>query len=344
MVQSRWRNVLRMTRDEALALIPTSEEEPDEPAFLPKSALPLLSVTDLPTSVQISVSELRAGAHHIDWDGFFFRHNDELRAHCQYIWTRKYWESPLGMPQYLDLVKRGIESRERLRGDIKFLDWDDDGAFIHLSFEIRGLPARLSDANAYVLAQIAKLEEPAQDAAARAGIIASEIAQKISGWGQTPLQELVEIVEKAKTSDEKGRSLEELVARVFGTIPGLTVGGRVRTETEEIDITILNGSDDPRFKREEALVLVECKNWSSKCGKNEFVIFKEKLENRKGRCSLGFLVSWNGFKETVTKEMLRSSHERLLVVPMDGAAVREAVRTDKYLDVIARAWTDAINI
>jgi hypothetical protein len=71
--------------------------------------------------------------------------------------------------------------------------------------------------------------------------------------------------------------------------------------------------------------------------------FKEKIENRKGRCSIGFLVSWNGFKGTVTKEMLRGSHERVLIVPLDGRQIREAVREDIFMDCIVKAWEAAIN-
>jgi len=81
----------------------------------------------------------------------------------------------------------------------------------------------------------------------------------------------------------------------------------------------------------------------SKCGKNELVLFKEKMENRKGRCSLGFLVSWNGFKVTVTKEMLRGSHERVLLVPIDGHPIRAAVRENSFADCVIRAWEAAIN-
>jgi hypothetical protein len=36
------------------------------------------------------------------------------------------------------------------------------------------------------------------------------------------------------------------------------------------------------------------------------------------RCTLGFLISWNGFASTVTKEMLRGSREQILVVPLMG--------------------------
>jgi hypothetical protein len=83
----------------------------------------------------------------------------------------------------------------------------------------------------------------------------------------------------------------------------------IRTETEEIDISVVNDSAEPRLRGEGALILAECKNWTRKCGKNEFVVFHAKLENRSQRCTLGFLISWNGFKETVTKEMLRGSRD-----------------------------------
>src|SRR5258706_8255160 len=98
--------------------------------------------------------------------------------------------------------------------------------------------------------------------------------------------------DEAKTPDAKGRALEELVSRLFSTVRGFAVDDkRLRTQTEEIDLVVANGSDDPKLKREEAIILVECKNWSTKCGKNEFIELKGKMENRRGRCSLGFLVS-----------------------------------------------------
>src|SRR6185295_6406435 len=120
-----------------------------------------------------------------------------------------------------------------------------------------------------------------------------------------PLDKLVEKVEAATSTDDKGRSLEELTSRLLEQVPGFTITGRIRTATEEIDISIVNDATEARLRRESALILAECKNWTSKCGKDEFVIFREKLENRKRRCSLGFLISWNGFTTTVSKEMLR---------------------------------------
>jgi type I restriction enzyme M protein len=156
------------------------------------------------------------------------------------------------------------------------------------------------------------------------------------------LKELVTRIESARSPDEKGRALEALVATLFAGIPGFEVQRRTRTVTEEIDITVLNGSDDHRFRREEAFIVIECKNWSTVCGKDELVVFKEKIANRSGRCSVGFLVSWNGFAATVKQEMLRGSRERPLVVPIDGEMLVRAVEQDNFFDVLGTAFNAAI--
>jgi hypothetical protein len=150
------------------------------------------------------------------------------------------------------------------------------------------------------------------------------------GGQRAALNNLVEAIDKARSADEKGKSLEDLVCQLFMTIPGFSVsdrGDRVRTATEEIDVVVTNNSDDPRFKREGAIILVECKNWSGKkrCGKNELGAFERKVENRNDRCSLGFFVSWNGFAVTFEREQLRGSRERILIVPLTGTDIRAAV-------------------
>ena len=131
---------------------------------------------------------------------------------------------------------------------------------------------------------------------------------------------------------------------MFSSVLGFVVTGRVRTETEEIDISVVNDSAEPRLRREGALILAECKNWTGKCGKNEFVIFHSKLENRSQRCTLGFLISWNGFSETITKEMLRGSREQILVVPMTGEDIRSAVRSGDFARTLLERWEKAVNL
>ena len=82
---------------------------------------------------------------------------------------------------------------------------------------------------------------------------------------------------------------------LFSSIAGFRVREHALTETEEIDLFIVNESEIPAFREEGPLILVECKNWSKKCGMDEFALFQSKMLNRGGRCTLGFLVSWNGF-------------------------------------------------
>ncbi|WP_041779985.1 hypothetical protein [Allocoleopsis franciscana] len=215
-------------------------------------------------------------------------------------------------------------------------------AYIQMTFVVSTGEKNLGKAYHHIKRLCHELEEKAEKASDEAGKRLSEIASRVSGWGSQSLDELVNAVEKASSTDERGRSLEELISRLFEAIPGFTVTDRIRTATEEIDIAVLNDSNDPRFRRESAILLAECKNWSDKCGKNEFVLFKEKIENRSNRCSLGFLISWNGFKDTVPKEMLRGSREHTLVVPITGKDIRAAVLDNNFADVLASCWQKAI--
>jgi DNA-binding NarL/FixJ family response regulator len=135
---------------------------------------------------------------------------------------------------------------------------------------------------------------------------------------------------RSNDSHAKGKALEDLLAALIASVDGFNEIGRdFNTETEEIDLVFTNASRDMRWRKESSLILVECKNWHrQRVGKNEFVLFKEKIENRVGRCRLGFLVCTERFAETVTKEMLRSSKTEILVVPIDGDGLRELVKSD----------------
>ena len=313
----------------------------DEAVFLPPSVLNKITLDDIPNQVMIEVGLPKDGVMHLDWSGRLFKDQDQIKGEADYTWTRKYWYSPIGLEHYLDLVRRAVELRNRVHNDVEITNYDDDGAYINMTFVVSTGEKNLGKAYQLVKALCQELEETAEKAADEAGKRLSEIASRVSGWGSQSLDALVNAVEKASSNDERGRSLEELISRLFETIPGFTVTERIRTATEEIDIAVLNDSNDPRFRRESAILLAECKNWRDKCGKNEFVLFKEKIENRSNRCSLGFLISWNGFKSTVTKEMLRGSREPTLVVPITREDVRAAVRDNNFTDVLALCWQKA---
>jgi CheY-like chemotaxis protein len=134
---------------------------------------------------------------------------------------------------------------------------------------------------------------------------------------------------RSKLGTERGKALEDLTAALFASIEGFVeIDRNINTKTEEIDIAFRNESRDPAWQRESQIILVECKNWSSKTvGKNEFVLFEDKMRNRFGRCRLGFLVCTEDFAETVTLSMIRGSRDDLLIVPINGERLRQLVET-----------------
>jgi len=327
--------------EEAKQLLADATEDEDS-VIIPASLLKDLTLDDIPEGVSVQIGTLKDGAYHMEWNGRLYKKGEFIEGEAEHLWTRKYWYAPLGLEQYMDLVRRAVETRHRLRGDVELTDYDDDGAYIRVCFAIEtgeSSPTKAFDAAKKISAEV---EEAAERAADDVGKRIAEVAARLSGWGSEPLDKLVERVETAASTDDKGRSLEELASRLFEQIPGFAVTGRIRTATEEIDISIVNDSTEPRLRRESALILAECKNWTSKCGKDEFVIFREKLENRKRRCSLGFLISWNGFATTVTKEMLRGSREETLIVPVTGQNIRAAVRSDDVLKELVLCWDAAV--
>jgi len=135
----------------------------------------------------------------------------------------------------------------------------------------------------------------------------------------------IDNIHKLRDKDEKGRELEDVITEIFSKIEGFKIRNRLRTNTEEIDIVIRNESNDEFWKKISLFIIVECKNWSTQVGKNEYVLFEKKLKNRHKSCYLGFLISINGFKKTFSLESLRSSESNICIVPLDKKDIREII-------------------
>lgn len=176
----------------------------DEPVILPPSVLDTLTVTDVPAGVRVEVGIEKDGIVHVDWEGCILNENGTLFIEDQYSWTRKYWDGPLGLPHYLDLVRRTIESQGKTIGDVTLVEFEDDGAWVHLSYR---LPAKSDNlGKCYMEAQKVRkrLEEAADQASTEVGKLVSDLAQRISGWDALPLTDLVSAVDTSKETDQKG--------------------------------------------------------------------------------------------------------------------------------------------
>jgi hypothetical protein len=157
-----------------------------------------------------------------------------------------------------------------------------------------------------------------------------------SAASKETVQVLLKAVETAQDTTSKGAALENLLTCLLKAVPEFEVQKGVRTMTEEIDVKVLNSHGDPRW-RSTPIILFECKNWSKVCGKNEVVLFERKLENRRGRALLGFLVSWRGFAKTVRQELLRGSRGQIQVALLTGDDLRAAAETGNILPVLRSA-------
>jgi hypothetical protein len=242
-------------------------------------------------------------------------------------------------------MKRLAEFRANQNKDISQINFQDDGDWCHLNYNIliprtaNTIEEALNYANS-ILNWINNTVQTAQDGAS--GLI-NNIVEK---YNETSLLTLPDLIHKIKTTtdtDEKGKYLEELVARFFSEINGFEIIERKRTKTEKIDVVIVNKSREKIWKTESNLILIECKNWTKNpARKNEYVAFKEKLENRRGRAKLGFFISGRGFAKTFGLEDLCNSKADLLIVPVDLRQLLDIIESHKnYLEELKKLYVQA---
>ncbi len=319
-------------RDELLKDLAEFAAQGAGPVSVTVSDLHELMVADLPRDLPIEpVTSMTGRRQSPVFAGVLTRGNtaSSVTAEVLHITPWEEWQASLGLPDYLWLVQLAVEARQRSRGDVTLRDADRDHEAAWISYEIHVDCKRLGEAVALVQAVEAALFEVADSTLAAIDGSLANAAKRIQGWGSQPLDELVDRMGEG-TSYEKGLRLEELTSRLFAEVPGFTTSGRVRTETEEIDFFVRNESERAVWRRESALLIGECKNWSTACGRQDFTLLKDKLRGRVGRVTCGFLVSWNGFTETVKQQMLRGSEGDLLVIPITGENLRDGVRRGDF--------------
>lgn len=169
-----------MKVDNARKLLADANDE--EPVVIPKSVLARLKLNDIPEGVSFQIGNMKNHTIYPDWEGRFYRRRSILEAEAEYIQTRKYWYAPIGLEQYMDLVRRAVETRHRLRGDVELTHWDDDGAYIQLLYIIRTNEENPARAFEIALKISGELEQAANRAIDEVGKRIAEVASRLSGW------------------------------------------------------------------------------------------------------------------------------------------------------------------
>ncbi len=244
----------------------------------------------------------------------------------------KYWYGILGLSYYMDLLIESLRRLEKENSEIAIEDFENqEDVHFFLTFSV-GLNSSLSIHEA--LDKIREIFNLLNSSLEEVVNSLHVFVEKRNVDFERKIREKWDEALTIKDSNEKGKALEELLVLIFSTLDGFIPSHRIRTETEEIDISVRNESEDSFWSKFTPFILIECKNWSTKCGKDEFVIFQNKLTNRFGLSRLGFLVSLNGFCDTITKELLRGSKSEFLIVPVDGNGLKELIESKERSELL----------
>ena len=326
--------------------------ENDYEVNLSKKEASEIEIIDISKNCEIEISDQNEEGHYlIEFEGRFGFEEDILCAFVQLDWYRKFWDYPMGLMYHMDLMKRLAEFRYSEFKDIFNIEFTDDGDWCHLYFTIKlnSQKGKLIDAFNEAMIVMEWIDNKLHLAQEEIGLHVNSITEKYS---KSRLFELPELIEKLKVAtadkklkNEKGQLLEELSVRFFSEIKDLKIIERQRTKTEEIDLVILNKSSEGIWQSESTLILAECKNWTTKkAGKNEYVAFREKLINRRGRAKLGFFISGLGYAKTFFDEDLRNSKDDILIVPIEVEEIIDVLSNGKSVqEFIEKKYINAGN-
>ena len=124
------------------------------------------------------------------------------------------------------------------------------------------------------------------------------------------LEKLLNRVDQAEGTREKGESFEEFAEFLFGAVQFLEIRNRnLSTNTGEIDLVIeYTGSEEMTIFDEWCrFVLVECKNWSGSVGVSQVRDFKGKMD--KAKVDIGIIFARNGISGDEGANALRWIHD-----------------------------------
>lgn len=157
------------------------------------------------------------------------------------------------------------------------------------------------------------------------------------------LKKMWDNVKKTKNLKEKGKLLEDFIEKLLEVSKRFTIVGRdIRSDFEEIDIMCTHKLQGI-FKKVDPVLLIECKNWSKKAGKDELVTFFDKVTNRKPHSNLGIFLSVNGFTKGVRDFLKSKAESDVKIMLVSGKDIDEMFAKNKdFLSLLEEKFTKNI--
>jgi len=169
-------------------------------------------------------------------------------------------------------------------------------------------------------------------------------AEKFEELDKEHLEELLNRVDKARNNKEKKESLENLARHLFSSIKGFRfIDKNIRASpTGEIDLMFKNNC--PYLKDLGKILIIECKNWDRKVGKNELSTFKDKLSYK--NVTTGIFIANNFSREAYKKIVEDFRVKKIKILPLKVDEIKSVIQNgrglvflleQKYLELFKKA-------
>jgi len=158
-------------------------------------------------------------------------------------------------------------------------------------------------------------------------------------FDRTQLAALIDAVDAAATANDKGATFETLARYLFEHLDGVEVTGQdISMPSEEIDLVLWNAQREDVLRPWEAVILVECKNWSAAVGAPALDNFIAKMRRRS--LKTGIFIAANG----VTGGFLEGDAHEIGAIGIINSALQEGIRVVVLTMADIRALTSADDV
>lgn len=129
---------------------------------------------------------------------------------------------------------------------------------------------------------------------------------------------------------KKGVMFENFVTILFRNMGYKAILKRVKDKSlNEVDLIVRNDINDGFLSNFGQYILIECKNRPDEnISKNDYILFKSKLENTGGLSNIGFLFTTSKMAKTAYIEAVRDSHGTRKIFFVDDQGIYELLNAD----------------
>lgn len=131
----------------------------------------------------------------------------------------------------------------------------------------------------------------------------------------------------------KGEKFEHFLSLIFQSIGFKQVIKRVIDKSRnETDLIIRNDIADSFLHKFGKYILIECKNKpEERVSKNDFIVFRSKVNNSNGLAELGILATSGYIAKTTYIEAIRNSQDNIKIIFLSNVEIEKLIKAENKL-------------